>query len=95
VQLLKVNTARFTAVVSRSGKPEVYTLWQKPSRDRHFQTFNKNNRIMTIQQSESGSDFGLIGFKSRKGARYLVFPKSLKTFEDKRIVGINWDLVRP
>ncbi len=50
---------------------------------------------MTIQQSESGSDFGLIGFKSRKGARYLVFPKSLKTFEDKRIVGINWDLVRP
>jgi hypothetical protein len=94
VKLLKVKTARFAEVVDKSGKPEVYTLWQKPSADRHFQSLNKNNRVMTVQKSEGGRDFGLIGFKERKGASYLVFPRSLKRFAEKRIVGINWDLVR-
>ena len=94
MKLLKVKTARFADVVDKAGKPEVYTLWQKPAADRHFQSLNKNNRVMTIQKSESGTDFGSVGFKERKGANYLVFPKSLKRFADKRIVGINWDLVR-
>ena len=49
---------------------------------------------MTIQKGESGSEFGLVGFKAYKGASYLVFPKSLKRFENNRIVGINWDLVK-
>ena len=94
MKLLKVKTARFAEVVDKAGKPEVYTLWQKPAADRHFQSLNKNNRVMTIQKSESGTDFGWVGFKERKGANYLVFPKSLKRFAAKRIVGINWDLVR-
>jgi len=94
MKLLKVKTARFAEVVDKAGDPEVYTLWQKPAADRHFQSLNKNNRLMTIQKSQSGTDFGLVGFKERKGASYLVFRKSLKRFADKRIVGINWDLVR-
>jgi hypothetical protein len=94
VKLLKVKTARFAEVVGQSGKPEAYTLWQKPAQDRHLQSQIKNNRVMTIQKSESGTEFGLAGFKERKGARYLVFPKSLKRFENKRIVGINWQLVK-
>ena len=49
---------------------------------------------MTILKSESGTDFGIAGFKERKDARYLIFPKSLKRFTDKRIVGIDWALVR-
>ncbi len=49
---------------------------------------------MTIQKSESGTDFGIAGFKEAKGASYLVFPKSLSRFTDKRIVGIDWALVR-
>jgi hypothetical protein len=93
VKLLKVKTARFTRVVGKSGEPEVYTLWQKPSADRHFQSQIKNNRVMTIQKSDSGTDFGFVGFKERKGATYLVFPKSLKRFADKRIVGIDWTVV--
>ena len=48
---------------------------------------------MTIQKSDGGTEFGIVGFKERKGASYLVFPKSLKRFENKRIVGINWELV--
>jgi len=50
--------------------------------------------VVTILKSESGTDFGMVGFKQRKGATYLVFPKSLKRFADKRIVGIDWSLVR-
>jgi hypothetical protein len=94
MKLLKTKTKRFVDVVDYAGRPEVYTLWQKPAQDRHFQSQIKNHRVMTVQQSETGTEFGFAGFKERKGARYLVFPKSLKRFEDKRVVGINWDLVR-
>ena len=45
-------------------------------------------------KSESGTDFGIAGFKERKGATYLVFPKSLKQFTDSRVIGIDWKLVR-
>jgi len=94
MKLLKVKTARFSQVVEKCGKPQVYTLWQRPSADRHLQAQIKNNRVMTIQKSESGTDFGLIGFKERKGATYLAFPKSLKRFAEKRIIGLDWALVR-
>jgi len=94
MKLLKVKTARFSQVVEKCGRPQVYTLWQKPAADRRFQTQIKNNRVMTIRKSESGTDFGIAGFKERKGATYLVFPKSLKRFTDKRIVGLDWSLIR-
>jgi hypothetical protein len=94
VKLLKTRTKRFADVVEAAGKPEVHTLWQKPAQDRHLQSEIKNNRVMTIQKSEGGSEFGMVGFKEKKGASYLIFPKSLKRFEDNRIVGINWDLVK-
>jgi hypothetical protein len=94
MKLLKTRTARLAQVIEKADKPEVYTLWQKPAQDRHFQSQLKNNRVMTIQQSDSGTEFGMAGFKERKGAIYLVFPKSLKQFENCRIVGINWDSVK-
>ena len=94
LKLLKVKTVRFAEVVEQAGKPEPYTLWQTPKADRHFQSVLKNHRVMTIQQSEAGSEFGIVGFKQSKTARYLIFPKSLKRFEDMRVVGIKWDLVK-
>jgi hypothetical protein len=94
MKLLKVKTVRFAQVVEKSGKPQVYTLWQKPSADRHLQAQIKNNRVVTILKSESGTDFGIVGFKERKGATYLVFPKSLKRSAEKRIIGIDWTLLR-
>jgi len=94
MKLLKVKTARFAQVVEGCGKPQVYTLWQKPSTDRHLQSQLKNNRVMTILKSESGTDFGIIGLNESKDARYLIFPKSLKRFANKRIVGIDWEHVR-
>jgi hypothetical protein len=94
MKLLKVKTARFRIVVEKCGRPEVYTLWQKPKTDRHFQSLLKNNRVMTVRPGESGTEFGEIGFRQGKGARYLAFPKSLKRFEGERIVGIDWALVQ-
>jgi len=93
MKLLKVKTVRFTQVVEKCGKPQVYTLWQKPSSDRHLQSQLKNNRVMTIVKSPSGTDFGIVGLKESKESRYLIFPKSLKRFAGKRIVGIDWTLV--
>ncbi|CAN5244641.1 hypothetical protein BH20VER2_BH20VER2_08620 [soil metagenome] len=95
MKLLRVKTARFADVVEQCGAPEVYTLWQKPASDRRFQTLLKNHRIMTIQQAESGTDFGVADFCERKGATFLKFPKSLRRFTDHRIVGIKWELVQP
>ena len=92
--MLKVKTVRFTDVVAACGAPEVYTLWQKPAADRHLQSLKKNHRLMTILQSDAGTDFGVAEFCERKGATYLAFPKSLKRFQEKRIIGVNWGLVK-
>lgn len=94
MKLLKVKTSRLREVVEKCGTPEVYTLWQKPKTDRHFQSLLKNNRVMTIKPSEARTDFGVVGFREEKAARYLAFPKSLKRFEGERIVGIDWTLVQ-
>jgi hypothetical protein len=94
MKLLKTKTARFAQLVEDCGKPQVYTLWQKPATDRHLQGQIKKYHVMTILKSESGTDFGIVGFKESKEARYLLFPKSLKHFMDKRIVGIDWTLAR-
>ena len=94
MKLLKTKTARFAEVVERCGAPEVYTLWLPPRKDRHLQSQIRQSRIMTIQQSEGGADFGCVGLMARKGAIYLQFSKSLKRFDDRRIVGIKWELVK-
>jgi hypothetical protein len=93
MKLLKVKTARVSQLIESCGKPRVYTLWQKPSTDRHLQAEIKKTRVMTILKSESGSDFGIVGFKESREARYLIFPKSLKRFAEKRIIGVDWALV--
>lgn len=94
MKLLKTKTARFSQVIEKCGKPQVHTLWQKPSADRHLQAEINKSRVMTILKSESGTDFGIVGFKESSDGRYLVFPKSLKHFSEKRIIGIDWALVR-
>jgi hypothetical protein len=94
MKLLKVKTTRFRVVVGQCGRPEVYTLWIKPKADRRFQMMLRNNRVMTIKPSETGTEFGVVGFRKEKNARYLAFPKSLKRFEGLRIIGIDWSLVQ-
>ncbi len=94
MKVLTTKTARFALVVEKCGQPHTYTLWQQPRKDRHLQSQIKRGHIMTIARSESGREFGLVGFMERQGALYLEFPKSLKRFADRRIVGIKWELVK-
>ena len=94
MKLLTIKTTRFSRIVEKCGKPQVYTLWQKPSADRHLQAQIKKSRVMTILKSERGTDFGIVGFKESREARYLIFPKSLKRFAEKRIIGVEWAVVR-
>jgi hypothetical protein len=94
MKLLKIKTARFSQIFQKCGKPQVYTLWQKPAADRHLQAQIKKTHVMTVLKSESGIDFGIVGFKESREARYLIFPKSLKRFAEKRIIGIDWALVQ-
>ncbi len=91
MKLLKTRNTRFSEIVAASGKPEVYTLWQEPARDRQLQSLIRAQRVATVLKSDAGTDFGQVGFKTKKGATYLVFPKSLKPFENHRIIGIKWD----
>ena len=93
MKLLKVKTTRFAQVVEKAGEPGVYTLWQKPANDRHLQSLIKNTRVMTVLKSDRGTEFGQVGFRERKGASYLAFPKSLQRFAEHRIIGIKWDAV--
>ena len=94
MKLLKTKTVRFAEVVEKGGKPESYTLWQKPTQDRQLQSAIKNHRLMTILKTDAGREFGMVGFKQVKEANYLIFPKSLKGFENNRIVGIKWELTK-
>lgn len=94
MKLLKTKTSRFTEVVETCGAPQIYTPWLAPKKDRRLQSEIRQNRIMTIQRSDGGSEFGCVGFIARKGALYLNFPKSLKRFTDERIVGIKWELTK-
>jgi hypothetical protein len=94
LQVLTTKTTRFALVVETRGEPQVYTLWQTPKKDRHLQTQIRLKRVMTIQRTESGTEFGCVGFIERPGAMYLEFAKSLKRFADQRIVGIKWELVK-
>jgi hypothetical protein len=85
--------ARFADVIAHAGPPKPHTLWRSPANDRAFQTALKNCRVLTVHQSNVGSkkDYGAVGYEKDPHALFLVFPRSLKRFAGKRIVGIRYD----
>ena len=89
-----MKTVRFSEVVSKSGRPEPYTLWLAPDKDPDFQKALKAGRIMSVHQETVGSkaDYGEIGYTGTKG-EILLFPKSLKSFAGKRVIGVKYDLL--
>lgn len=94
MKVVRTKNARFATAVEVCGAPQVYTLWQSPKKDRRLQALIRQARMMSLQRTASGTEFGCVGFIERKGALYLEFPKSLKRFVDQRIVGIKWELVK-
>jgi hypothetical protein len=90
------TTIRFSQVVEASGLPESYTLWMDPKKDKSFQSALKENRVMTVHQNTTGlkADSGEVGYSNASAGEILIFPKSLKRFEDKKIIGIKYDLLK-
>ena len=86
------ETLRFQTLVDRSGRPDVYTPWADPLKDRKFQKARKENRVLTIHQNLHGAkDYGAVGFQEGRGLQFLIFPKSLRWAEGKRIIGIRYE----
>jgi hypothetical protein len=90
-----MKTARFSEVVKKAGAPESYLLLGKPEKDRAFQAALKQQRIMSVHTAMHGGkkDYGTVGWTKEGGAQLLLFPRSLRRFTDRRIVGINYDLM--
>jgi hypothetical protein len=94
-KFISMQTVRFTRVVEKSGPPEVYLLFTKPEDDADFQKALKANRILTVHTAAgtSNTDYGLPGYSGNAHAQILIFPRSLKAFEGRRVVGIKYDLL--
>ena len=92
-----MKTARFKQVVEACGRPQVHLSWTKPDRDDVLMKAVKAHRVMTVHQSLRGSakDFGTVGMLKDDTAQLLLFPKSLRRFNDRRIVGIDYALLVP
>jgi hypothetical protein len=90
-----MKTVRFSQIVEKSGKPDAYILWTDPKKDTEFQRALKQNRVMTVHQETVGAkaDYGTVGFDKKKTGELLLFPKSLKRFEGKKVVGVKYDLL--
>ncbi len=90
---MATETVRFSRVVQQSGQPETYTLWVKPDQDKAFAALLRQDRVLTVHQETAGAkaDYGLVGYTEDRHRSLLVFPKSLKMFAGKRIIGIKYD----
>lgn len=56
----------------------------------------REHRVMTIHHAPRGqrADYGTIGLSQREaGGQILIFPKSLRRWEGRRIVGIDYRLL--
>src|SRR5688572_18920909 len=90
-----VKTVRFSQVVKRGGEPETYLVLKKPAQDKTLQAAIKAHRVMTVFQETVGTktDHGKVGFEEGRSRQYLVFPKSIRAFEGRKVVGIKYDLL--
>lgn len=89
------QVARFSVVVAKCGQPEVHLTLVAPEKDPELQRLEKQGRVMSVHQARRGpgTDYGVVGLLPERGAQLLVFPKSLRRFAGKRIVGLNYDLL--
>lgn len=88
-----MRTVRFSKVVQKAGKPEVYLLWTAADKDPEFKKALNAGRIMMVHQEHGQTDYGTAGYKKGANEQILIFPKSLAAFEGKKVVGVKYDLV--
>ena len=87
-----MKSARFSKVVAKCGKPEVYLLMTETDPDFHKAV--EAGKIMSLSSEShgSGTDYGTVGYDKKRHGQLLLFPKSLKPFADAKIIGIKYDL---
>ncbi|MEO8353399.1 MAG: hypothetical protein ABI680_16845 [Chthoniobacteraceae bacterium] len=90
-----MKTARFATVVAKCGSPEIYLALMAPEKDRALQTAVKAQRVMTVSQESVGTkaDRGEVGFEAGRARQFLIFPKSLRAFAGRTVVGVKYDLI--
>ncbi len=67
----------------------------EPAKDRTLQAAVRAHRVMTVAQETVGTktDRGKIGFHPGRSRQFLVFPKSLRAFAGRDVVGIKYELL--
>ena len=90
-----METVRFSKVVQASGKPIIHLLWTDPAKDAILKKAIKVARVMTLHQrsATTRTDYGTIGFEKGVPGQILIFPKSLRRFVGKRVIGVRYDLL--
>ena len=78
LDLANAKTVRFTKLVSDAGKPEPYTLWQDPARDRDFQKALREDRLVTVmrQPASTKCDAAVVGYLKKPNALFMIFRKA-------------------
>jgi hypothetical protein len=96
VKVSHAKTVRFQSVVEMCGQPEIVQLWSAPRANRPFMAAVRQNRLATLFQETVGAkkDWAIAGFHERPRASYLIFPKPLNAFADRRIVGVKYELIK-
>lgn len=92
-----MKTVRFAELVAKAGEPESYQLWVPAAMDPVFRRAVKDHRVLTVHQENVGTkkDFGVVGFHEEPQAQFLVFPKSIREFVGRRVVGVKYELLAP
>jgi len=87
------KTVRFSDIIQFAGQPKLYTPWIEPDKDPELKRAIREHRVMTLRQANVGTrkDFGEIGFSADNQVSYLIFPRSLRQFDGRKIVGIKYD----
>jgi hypothetical protein len=90
-----MSTVRFSKIVETAGKPNVHLLWIDPEKDATLQKAIRALRVMTVHQGAVGTktDFAVVGYEKNVTGQILIFPKSLKQFAGKRVIGVKYDLL--
>ena len=63
--------------------------------DPDFHKALEAGKIMSLSDEShgSGTEYGTVGYDKKRHGQLLLFPKSLKSFADARIIGIKYDLL--
>jgi hypothetical protein len=90
---IPMKTVRFSKVVEKSGRPEVYLLMSETDPD--FRKALNAGKIMGLsgESHGAGTEYGTVGYDKKSHGQLLIFPKPLKAFVGSKIVGIKYDFL--